>query len=164
MQTRIRQFSIIMIATLMLFSTTGVAIYHHICGCPLPAAQAVQVTENMHACCHQPETPPVSACCSDFDHKNCDAEQHDRCKDEVTYLKAPIISTMPVQEVTVSLISFEMPLLRRFASRSDDDAGLSDGSLRVEPLIPSHVLPPRAGGSLLILLHSLKIPFPEDIA
>jgi hypothetical protein len=164
MQARVRQFSIMMIASLMLFSTTGVAIYHHICGCPVPVAQTTKVSDHEHSCCAVAEIQSDPICCTDENHDACDSEHHDGCKNEVTYLKAPIIFMMPVQELAVSELSFEIPLLRRFTPRSDNDAGLSDEWLRPEPLIHSYVMPPRAGGSLVILLHSIKIPFPEDIA
>ena len=162
MHAWIRQIAIMMFAALMLFSTTGVTIYHHICGCPVPMPQTVQISDPGHSCCHVPDAQPEPVRCSDENHDACDAENHDGCKDEVTYLKVPILSTMPVQELAVSVPSFEMPLLRRFTSRSDDDAGFSDESRYSKPLIRSYLLPPRAGGSLIILLHSIKIPFPED--
>ncbi|NQV03501.1 MAG: hypothetical protein HQ542_12700 [Bacteroidia bacterium] len=145
-----------MFAALMLFSTTGVAIYHHICGCPVPMSHVAKLSDPLHNCCSVPETPAEPTCCSDDNHEGCDSQHHDRCKNEVTYLKAPIISTMPVQELTVSVGSFEMPDFRI------PDAALFDESIQYESLIRSYVVPPRAGGSLVILLHSIKIPFPED--
>lgn len=162
MKTLLRHIGVMIFALLILFSTTGVAIYHHICGCPVPKAQAAIHAESAHSCCAAHEIPTEPACCTNDNHDACDSEHPERCRNEVTYLKAPIVSTMPVQELVVSEVSFEMPLLRRFTPSSDNDAGLLNGSLRSEPLIHSHVIPPRAGGSLVILLHTIKIPFPED--
>ena len=153
MQPWIRQLSIMMFATLMLFSTTGVAIYHHICGCPSPVIQTAQVSDEINSCCHVPETP---VCCEEGDHAICDTDDSHNCTNEVTYLKASIISTMPVQELSLSIFSFEIPDSRM------PDAGLIEESLCDKPLIHSYVLPPRAGGPLFIFLHQIKIPFPED--
>ncbi|MBE0647432.1 MAG: hypothetical protein IH596_06590 [Bacteroidales bacterium] len=150
-------------AALMLFSTTGVAIYHHICGCPVPMAQTAEPAGHNHSCCAvaeiptEPMGPMGPTCCTDENHDACDSEHPDKCKNEVTYLKAPIIFMMPVQELAVSEISFEMPDFRM------PDAGSLDESIFLDPIIHSYVLPPRAGGSLVILLHSIKIPSPEDI-
>ncbi|TSA23477.1 MAG: hypothetical protein D4R67_13520 [Bacteroidetes bacterium] len=81
------------------------------------------------------------------------------CKNEVTYLKAAIISTLPVQEVSISEVSFQMPDFRM------PDAGLPDEmALDEQPYIPDYLIPPRAGGSLVILLHSIKIPSPEYLS
>jgi len=158
MQARIWQFNIMMIATLMLFSTMGVAIYHHICGCPVPMVQSAKISDDGHSCCGTQATFPVAKGCNDKDHATCDSKHHKGCKNEVKYLKAPIISTMPVEELAVAEVSFEMP------DYLMPDAGIFDESLYPEPLIHSYVLPPRAGGSLVILLNSIKIPFPEDLA
>jgi len=139
-----RKTSIFFISSLILFSTTGVAIYHHICGCP---------SDNGHSCCHVPEAP---VCCTDGDHSICDTEDSHKCRNEVTYLKAPIISTSPIQKLTVSVVSFDIPVQRM------PKTGMSDESVTEQPYIRPEILPPRAGGPLFIILHQLKIPFPED--
>jgi len=159
MQVRIRQFSILMIASLIFFSSTGVAIYHHICGCPVPTAQPAISEGPAHSCCSVAEIPAEPACCTDEDHDACDAEHHNKCKNEVTYLKAPIIFMMPVQQLAVSEVSFEMPDFLM------PDAGLiTDKPIDEQLYICDHLIPPRAGGSLVILLHSIKIPSPEDLS
>ena len=153
MQPWIRQFSIMMFATLMFFSTTGVAIYNHICGCPTPVIQTAPGSEPDHSCCHVPEIP---VCCEEGDHSLCDTEDSHNCTNEVTYLKVPIISTMPVQELALSVMSFEM------ADLQISDAGLSDEFITEKRYIRPEILPPRAGGPLFIFLQQLKIPSPED--
>lgn len=159
MKELFRQSAIIVFAFLVLFSTTGVAFYHHICGCPVPTAQPAISAGPAHNCCSDVEIPAEPACCTDEDHDVCDAEQHDECKNEVTYLKAPIIFVMPVQELAVSEVSFEMPDFRM------PDAGfITDKPIDEQLYTCDHLIPPRADGSLFILLHSIKIPSPEDIA
>lgn len=159
MKSRLRQFNILMIATLVFFSTTGVAIYHHICGCPVPISHTSTAVEPGHSCCSIMDTPPEPSCCTDENHDACDSEHHDRCKNEVTYLKAPIIFMMPVQELAVSAISFEMPDFRM-----PDTRLVSEKACDEQPYICNFLIPPRAGGSLVILLHSIKIPSPEDLS
>ncbi|MBC8314554.1 MAG: hypothetical protein ISR57_02980 [Bacteroidales bacterium] len=140
-------------ATVVLFSTTGVTIYHHICGCSTPVIQTAHVSDEINSCCHVPET---TVCCEEGDHAICNTEDSHNCTNEVTYLKVPIISTMPVQEIAVGAISFEIPDYRM------PDAGLIEESLCDKSLIHSYVVPLRAGGPLFIFLHQIKIPYPED--
>jgi len=159
MRARIRQLNIIIVALLMIFSTTGVAIYHHICGCPVPTAQVADADGHTHSCCAAPEVPRKPTCCTDENHDACDREHHNKCKNEVTYLKAQIIFVMPVQKLAVSEASFEMP-----DSRMPDAGLFSDAVDVASPIINNYLIPPRAGGSLVILLHSIKIPSPEDLS
>lgn len=159
MQVRIRQFSILMIASLIFFSSTGVAIYHHICGCPAPDAIVTQASQAGYSCCEAQQTTEDASGCSDGNHDRCNSENHQGCHDEVTYLKAPIISVVPAQKQNVSVVSFGIQDLRL------PDAGIfSDAVDDASPYIDDYLIPPRAGGSLVILLHSIKIPSPEDLS
>ncbi len=153
MRSIYRKTGIFFISSLILFSTIGVAIYHHICGCPSPVTQPVQIADDSHSCCHVPET---QVCCTEGDHSICDTEDSHKCRNEVTYLKTPIISTLPIQKLSVSVASFDIPVQRI------PETGMSDESVTDQPYIRPEVLPPRAGGPLFIILHQLKIPFPED--
>ncbi len=153
MQNQIRQFSIMIFAAVVLFSTTGVTIYHHICGCPSPMIRTTQISDQGNSCCHVPEMP---VCCEEGDHSTCNTEDSSDCTNEMTYFKSPIISTIPAQELSLSVFSFEIPDTRM------PDAGLIEESLCDKSLIHSCVLPPRAGRPLFIFLQQIKIPSPED--
>lgn len=159
MKRYIRQFSIILFTALILFSTTGVAIYHHICGCYVPAVKTMQSAHTDHSCCDAQKLPEKAQCCTERDHDGCISGNHKGCRNKVTYLKAPIISLLPVQETKISDISLEMPDFRM------PDAGLFSFELIDEqPYLTQYLIPPRAGGSLVILLQSIKIPSPEDLS
>jgi hypothetical protein len=153
-KTVFRQGYFLILASLVFFSVNGLTVVHHICGCP-PAPVNPPLTETREAlsCCHIQEK---SERCSDSDHSRCRSEQHKGCKDRVTYLKAPIISTLPAEGLNLSVSSLEMP-----------DFLLSVTGLPASPQQnlfhhETGIIPPRAGGSLFLYYHCIRIPVPED--
>ena len=159
MKQRIEQLGMLSLVILVLFSTTGVTIYQHICGCQPTMVQVVHHAEEPQSCCQVPELPVepgAPACCADGDHSSCEAEDSNGCSNELTYLKAPIVTTAPIQEISLSVASFDVPDFLM------PDAGIlrTDVANKFYSLQQEH--PPPARIKLFILLNQLRIPFPED--
>ena len=117
-QDRERKIIVILLAFLFFCSSTGVVFHRHICGCagnPVDklSASGLPVLFSM-----EPDSIPVNSCCheneidgacllkgiTDFHQQACD-----HCRDEIIYLKAPIISVVPIIEKVIHVSLFENP-------------------------------------------------------
>lgn len=158
MNNLILKISLLPLALVMLFSTTGVAVYHHICQCHL-ADRSVQQT-GPGSCCKPAihDVYTTASCCSGSGHTCCSETNHKGCRNEVTYLRAPIVSTMPVQEEPVGIPTIERP-----GCRMQDTGYLADNDFKAL-FLRSPFLPPRIHRSLIIFLNTLKIPSPEEVS
>lgn len=159
MRNWILKASVLFLSLLMIYSTKGVAVYHHICGCHFAPETSKQACLVNHSDCKSVGMSLAGSCCSGTHFDCCAAENHAGCHTEVTYLKVPIISLLPVEEQEVQASVLPLP-----------DFLLQDRSLKDEVtagrnfFVPSHTFMPQAGESLVILLHIIKIPFPENLS
>ena len=154
----IRQTGTIFFAALMLFSTTGVAVYHHICQCYLADSSVQQAGPGSHCKLAINDVDPTASCCSGSEHTCCSKTNHKGCRNEVTYLRAPIVSILPAQEESINIPSVELSDCRM------PDAGYPDAADSCTPFWRSSFTPPQIRGSLIIFLHTLKIPSPDELS
>ena len=141
----LRKTGLTLRAALVLLSTTGFNVWHHICGCRFAPEEL-----HPHACCQADVPLPVSKedpCGDGF------GECHAGCRNVPVYFKASIIAVPLAQKLSLlqadQVLVADVPFLPTFNAESDQHGFFCKPEK-----------PPLIGGKHLILfLHQLRIPF-----
>lgn len=139
---RLRQTGSIFLVIMVLFSTTGFTLWHHICAC--------QPVKEVHSCCPGDMQEPVKT--NDACGTGC-AHDHKGCKDIPVYYKASIVAISLNVKVVPDDLSTALEIELPFISEHDNAS--------VNNILPVYKErpPPRAGRDLVFYLHQIRIPF-----
>lgn len=140
----LRRTGLTLLAALVLLSTTGFNVWHHICGCEF-ASESL----HPHSCCEKESAVPIDEGepCND----GC-GHDHSGCRNIPVYYKAPIVAVSQVSKTIVPDIL--PPLLCEIAPvQSETDQAPQDAAI-----VRFGHPPLMTGRDLVCFLHQLRIP------